>query len=159
MLLLLNLPLIGLWVRLLSVPYNALIPAIVAFSVVGIYGVNSNAVDLYTVAFFGVFGYVAAKLGCEPAPLVLGFILGPLMEEYFRRVMALSGGDPMIFVRSPISAVLLLLALLAFIHRHPRPRDQVEAGGDVRGRRLSFRRRGRRPRSSMSGCCLTPPGG
>lgn len=115
MLLLLNLPLIGLWVRLLSVPYNALIPAIVAFSVVGIYGVNSNAFDLYTVAFFGVFGYVAAKLGCEPAPLVLGFILGPLMEEYFRRAMALSGGDPTIFVRSPISAVLLLLSLLAFL--------------------------------------------
>lgn len=114
-LLLLNLPLIGLWVRMLRVPYNALIPAIVAFSVVGIYGVNSSAVDLYTVAFFGVFGYVASKLGCEPAPLVLGFILGPLMEEYFRRALALSGGDPTIFVRSPVSALLLLLALLALI--------------------------------------------
>ena len=104
MLVVLNLPLIGLWVRLLTVPYYVLFPIIMAFCSIGVYSVNSNVFDLYAVAFFGLLGYVLVKLRCEPAPLLLGFVLGPMLEENLRRAMILSRGDPTIFVTRPISA-------------------------------------------------------
>ncbi|MER2536388.1 MAG: tripartite tricarboxylate transporter permease, partial [Rhizobiaceae bacterium] len=115
MLIILNLPLIGLWVKLLTVPYYMLFPIIMAFCAIGVYSVNSNAYDLYAVAFFGLLGYVLAKLRCEPAPLLLGFVLGPLLEEHLRRAMILGRGDPMTFVTRPISATLLVIALLVLV--------------------------------------------
>jgi TctA family transporter len=115
LLVILNLPLIGLWVRLLTVPYHLLFPAILAFCAIGVYSLNNNNFDLYLVAIFGLLGYVLVKLDCEPAPLLLGFILGPMMEENLRRAMLLSRGDPFVFVTRPISAVVLVLALLALL--------------------------------------------
>ncbi|MBB4002897.1 tripartite tricarboxylate transporter permease [Aurantimonas endophytica] len=115
MLVLLNLPLIGLWVKLLSVPYNVLFPAIVAFAVFGTYTINLNVFDIYAIVFFGILGYLLIKLGCEPAPLLLGFVLGPLLEEHFRRAMIIARGDPMIFIERPISAGLLAVAVLAVV--------------------------------------------
>ncbi len=109
MLVVLNLPLIGLWVRLLKVPYHVLFPIIMAFCSIGVYSVNSNVYDLFAVAFFGLLGYALIKLRCEPAPLLLGFVLGPMLEENLRRAMILGRGDPSIFVTRPISAVLLAL--------------------------------------------------
>lgn len=114
-LILLNLPLVGLWVRLLSVPYRVLYPAIVVFACIGTYSINQNVFDIYTILVFGVIGYVLTKLDCEPAPMLLGFVLGSLLEEYLRRSLILSHGDPMVFLSRPISAVLLALALLALI--------------------------------------------
>jgi TctA family transporter len=111
MLLVINLPLIGLWVRLLSVPYRLLYPAILLFCVIGVYSINTNVAQLVITAIFAVFGYILLRFGCEPAPLVLGFILGPLMEENLRRSLVLSRGDPMIFLERPISAVLLAMTL------------------------------------------------
>ena len=110
MLIVLNLPLVGVWVRLATAPYYALFPAIIAFSALGIYSVNYNLFDLYTLTVFGIGSYLLIKLGCEPAPLLLGFVLGPMLEEHLRRAMILSRGDPSVFVTSPISAVFLLLA-------------------------------------------------
>jgi putative tricarboxylic transport membrane protein len=107
MLLVINLPLIGIWVRLLSVPYRLLYPAILLFCVIGIYSTNTNVAELVLCAVFAVFGYMLLRFGCEPAPLVLGFILGPLMEENLRRSLVLSRGDAMVFLERPISAVLL----------------------------------------------------
>jgi TctA family transporter len=117
MLVLLNLPLVGLWVRLLGIPYYILFPAIITFSAIGIYSTNSNPLDLYSISLFGILGYLLIKLGCEPAPLLLGFILGPMFEEQLRRTMILSHGDPSVFVTRPISGILLVLAaiLLAVI--------------------------------------------
>ena len=115
MLVLLNLPLIGLWVKLLTVPYRVLFPAIVVFASLGCYAIASNHFDVYAIAVFGIIGYVLIKLGCEPAPLLLGFVLGPLLEEHLRRAMILSRGDPMIFLERPISATLLALAALAIV--------------------------------------------
>ena len=115
MLVIINLPLIGLWVKLLTVPYYILFPIIMAFCAIGIYSVNSNAYDLYAVAFFGILGYAMMKLRCEPAPLLLGFVLGPLLEENLRRAMILSKGDPSTFITRPISAGLLVLALAVLI--------------------------------------------
>ncbi|MBB3234294.1 TctA family transporter [Phyllobacterium endophyticum] len=115
MLILLNLPLIGLWVKLLTIPYYMLFPAIIAFCSIGVYSVNSNVFDLYAVAFFGLIGYGLAKLRCEPAPLLLGFVLGPLLEEHLRRAMIMSRGDPMTFLNRPISLVLLLLAAAVLV--------------------------------------------
>lgn len=115
MLVILNLPLIGLWVKLLTVPYYVLFPIIMAFCAIGVYSVNSNVFDLYAVAFFGFIGYVLVKLRCEPAPLLLGFVLGPLLEENLRRAMILSRGDPTTFVTRPISATLLFIALAVLI--------------------------------------------
>ena len=116
-LLVLNLPLIGIWVKLLSVPYRLLYPAILLFCAVGVYASNTTASQLVLMAGFALFGYVLVKFGCEPAPLVLGFILGPLMEENLRRSLVLSRGDPMIFAEEPISATLLVATatLLAFM--------------------------------------------
>jgi TctA family transporter len=112
MLLVINLPLIGVWVRLLSVPYRLLYPAILLFCVIGIYGVNTNAGELAICAIFAVFGYVLLRFGCEPAPLVLGFILGPVMEENLRRSLVISRGDPWVFVERPISATLLAMTVV-----------------------------------------------
>jgi putative tricarboxylic transport membrane protein len=115
MLVVLNLPLVGLWVKLLTVPYYVLFPIILAFCSIGIYSVNSNIFDLYSVAFFGFVGYVLVKLRCEPAPLLLGFVLGPLLEENLRRAMILSRGDFSTFVSRPISATLLALAAIVLV--------------------------------------------
>lgn len=117
MLLVINLPLIGLWVRLLTVPYRLLYPAILLFCVIGVYATNANVAQLVLTAVFAVFGYILLKLGCEPAPMVLGFILGPLMEENLRRSLVISRGDPMVFIERPISAVLLAItvAVIALI--------------------------------------------
>jgi putative tricarboxylic transport membrane protein len=115
MLIVLNLPLIGLWVKLLTVPYYVLFPIIMAFCSIGVYSVNSNVYDLYAVAFFGLLGYGLVKLRCEPAPLLLGFVLGPMMEENLRRAMLLSRGDPFVFMQRPISAGLLIAAALLII--------------------------------------------
>ncbi|MBL8515719.1 MAG: tripartite tricarboxylate transporter permease [Betaproteobacteria bacterium] len=112
MLIILNLPLIGIWVKLLKIPYRLLYPAILAFCCIGVYSVNNAAVDVYLTAFFGLVGYVLIKLDCEPAPLLLGLILGPMMEENLRRAMLLSRGDPMTFVERPLSAVLLGVAVV-----------------------------------------------
>jgi TctA family transporter len=115
MLVLLNLPLIGLWVSLLKVPYRILFPAIMAFSCIGIYSVNNSAFEIYLTAIFGVVGFVWLKLECPPAPLLLGFVLGPLLEENLRRAMILSRGDPTTFFTRPISAVLLAIALAVLV--------------------------------------------
>jgi putative tricarboxylic transport membrane protein len=113
MLLILNLPLIGMWVRLLAVPYHLLFPAILVFCAIGAVSLNNSIFDLWVLAAFGAIGYVLSKLGCEPAPMLLGYILGPLMEEYLRRAMLLSRGDPMVFLTSPISATMLVFAAIA----------------------------------------------
>jgi TctA family transporter len=113
MLLVINLPLIGIWVRLLTVPYRLLYPAILLFCVIGVYSTNTSFAQIALLAIFAVFGYVLFKFGCEPAPLVLGFILGPLMEENLRRSLVISRGDPMVFIERPISAALLLLTVFA----------------------------------------------
>jgi putative tricarboxylic transport membrane protein len=110
MLVIINLPMIGIWVRLLKVPYRMLFPTILLFCAVGIYSLNNSAFEVMVTVGFGLLGYVFYKLGCEPAPLILGFILGPLMEENLRRALLLSRGDPLVFVQRPISLVLLLIA-------------------------------------------------
>jgi putative tricarboxylic transport membrane protein len=115
MLLVINLPLIGIWVRLLRVPYRILFPCILVFCVIGVYTVNNSTTDILLTAVFAVFGYLLYKFGCEPAPLVLGFILGPLMEENFRRSMVISRGNPLIFIHRPISLVLLAMALVILL--------------------------------------------
>ena len=110
MLVIINLPMIGIWVKLLSLPYRFLYPAILLFCVIGVYSTNNNSVLMVFTAGFALFGYILVRLGCEPAPMILGFILGPLMEENLRRSLVLSRGDPMIFVQRPISAILLVLS-------------------------------------------------
>jgi TctA family transporter len=112
MLVVLNLPLIGLWVKMLQIPYRVLFPAIIVFASIGCYSINSNPFDVYAIAVFGVLGYVLIRLGCEPAPLLLGFVLGPLLEENLRRAMIISHGDASTFVTRPISATLLAMGLV-----------------------------------------------
>jgi TctA family transporter len=129
MLVLLNLPLVGLWVRLLTIPYYLLFPSIIAFCAIGVYSINNNPFDLYAVAVFGLLGYGLIKLGCEPAPLLLGFVLGPMLEENLRRAMIISRGDPSVFVTRPISAGLMLVAvailLLLLMPSVARRREEV----------------------------------
>jgi TctA family transporter len=129
MLLVINLPLIGIWVRLLNVPYRLLFPCILIFCLIGIYTVNNSTTDIIMTAIFAAFGYILNKFGCEPAPLILGFILGPLMEENFRRSMVLSRGDPLIFVFRPISLTLLAVAavilLLVVVPQFRKTREQA----------------------------------
>ncbi len=115
MLIILNLPLIGIWIKLLTVPYRWLFPAIVLFCAVGVYSTNNNTFDIWMVAGFGAVGYTFIKLGLEPAPLLLGFILGPMMEENLRRALLLARGDWSVFVTRPLSATLLAMALLLLI--------------------------------------------
>jgi len=118
MLVVLNLPLIGMWVKLLTVPYRYLYPSILVFMAIGVFSLSNNAFDVLIMAIFGAFGYFCTKLECEPAPMILGFILGPLMEENLRRAMLLSRGDPLVFFQKPISlgfmiASVILLAVVA----------------------------------------------
>jgi TctA family transporter len=115
LLVLLNLPLIGLWVRMLSVPYSVLFPVIVVFACIGTYSLGQNPYHVFAVAIFGVLGFVLVRAGCEPAPLLLGFVLGPMLEENLRRALLISRGDPTVFVTRPISGVLLGLAVLALV--------------------------------------------
>ena len=110
MLVILNLPMIGLWIKLLSIPYKWLFPAIVLFCAIGVYSENNNTFEIWMVAIFGVVGYVFHKLGCEPAPLLLGLILGPMMEENLRRALLLSRGEWSVLVTRPLSASLLAIA-------------------------------------------------
>jgi TctA family transporter len=115
MLVIFNLPLIGMWIKLLSVPYRFLFPAIVMFCAIGVYSTNNNTFDIWMVAGFGLVGYTFLKLGVEPAPLLLGFILGPMMEENLRRALLLSRGDWTVFATRPLSASLLGAAALLLV--------------------------------------------
>jgi putative tricarboxylic transport membrane protein len=112
MLVVLNLPLIGIWIKLLTAPYRMLYPAILLFCAIGVYTVNNTSFDVMQTAFFGALGVLFAKLECEPAPLLLGFVLGPMMEENLRRALLLSRGDATVFATRPISAGLLAAAIL-----------------------------------------------
>ena len=114
-LIVLNLPLIGIWVRLVSVPYHFLFPAILVFCGIGVFSLNNSEFSIYMMAVFGILGYVFTKLDCEPAPMLLAFILGPLMEEYLRRAMLISRGDLTVFVTRPISATLLGIGVAAIV--------------------------------------------
>lgn len=111
MLVIINLPLVGIWVQLLRVPYRLLFPVMLFFCAVGAFIESGNVLNVYLMAAFGVLGYVMKQMEFEPAPLILAFILGPMMEEYFRRAMLLSRGDPTTFVSNPISLVLLLMTV------------------------------------------------
>jgi len=111
LLVVLNLPMIGLWVKLLRVPYRLLFPAIMAFSAIGVYSVNNSSFDIYLAAMFGVVGFVWLKLGCSPAPMLLGFVLGPMMEEHLRRAMLMSRGDPSVFFTRPISLSFIIITI------------------------------------------------
>jgi TctA family transporter len=114
-LLVLNLPLIGLWVRMISVPYHLLYPAILVFCGIGVFSLANTPFDVWLMALFGVLGYAFRKLDCEPAPMMLGFILGPMMEEYLRRALLISQGDPRVLVTRPISATLLAVSAVALV--------------------------------------------
>jgi putative tricarboxylic transport membrane protein len=115
MLLIINLPLVGLWVRLLKVPYRLMFPSIVLFCCIGIYSINNAPIDVMMVAVFGLFGYFLIKFGLEPAPLLLGFVLGRLMEEKLRQALVISRGSMMTFVERPLSGSLMLLSLLVLV--------------------------------------------
>ena len=114
-LVILNLPMIGIWIKLLTVPYRFLFPAILTFCCIGLYTLNNNNFDVYMAVIFGLIGYIFYKLNCEPAPLLLGFILGPMMEENLRRALLLSRGDWTTFMSRPLSAGLLIAALLMIV--------------------------------------------
>ena len=115
MLVVLNLPLIGLWVSLLKVPYRILFPAIMVFSCIGIYSLNNSPFELYLTAIFGLLGFLWMKLECSPVPLMLGFVLGPMMEENLRRAMLISRGDPTVFLTRPISLAFVIATVLILI--------------------------------------------
>jgi len=115
LLVVLNLPMIGLWVKLLKVPYRFLFPAIMAFSAIGVYSVNNSSFEIYLTALFGVIGFIWIKLGCSPAPMLLGFVLGPMMEEHLRRAMLMSKGDPSVFVTRPISLGFIVVTVLILV--------------------------------------------
>jgi putative tricarboxylic transport membrane protein len=129
MLLIINLPLIGMWVKLLKVPYRLMYPAILIFCCIGIYSINNNPVEVMLTAFFGVFGYLIIKMGFEPAPMLLGYVLGRLMEENLRRAMIIARGDLSTFVERPVSLALLLIAAIliaiALLPAISRKRDVV----------------------------------
>jgi len=115
MLLFLNLPLVGLWAKLISVPYHFLYPMICVFVAIGVYSINNSVFDVYMMALFGVLGYFFRKMGAEPAPLILAMILGPMAEEYLRRALLLSHGDASVFVTSPLSLITLIAAALLLL--------------------------------------------
>ncbi|HWD23071.1 MAG TPA: tripartite tricarboxylate transporter permease [Burkholderiales bacterium] len=115
LLVILNLPLIGMWIKLLTVPYRYLYPSILVFMTIGVFSLSNNPWDVLIMAIFGVLGYVCVKLECEPAPMILGFILGPLMEENLRRAMLLSRGDPTVFVTKPISAGFIVASVILLV--------------------------------------------
>ena len=112
-LIVLNLPMIGLWVRMIMVPYHFLYPGILVFCAIGVFSLSNSEFDVLMMAGFGLFGYICAKLEMEPAPMLLGFIIGPMMEEYLRRALLLSRSDPMVFLQRPISATMLILSAVA----------------------------------------------
>jgi TctA family transporter len=114
-LVILNLPLIGIWIKLLTVPYRYLFPSILTFMAIGVFSLSNNPFDVLIMAIFGVLGYVCVKLECEPAPMILGFILGPLMEENLRRAMLLSRGDPTTFITKPISAGFIIASVILLV--------------------------------------------
>lgn len=115
MLIVLNLPLVGLWVKLLTFPYHLLFPAIVVITCIGVFSFNNSMFDVWMLLLFSLVGYILVKLRCEPAPMLLGFILGPMMEEHLRRALLLSRGNAAVFVERPISAVMLAIAMLLVI--------------------------------------------
>jgi TctA family transporter len=115
MLLVLNLPLVGLWVRMLKVPYRLLFPTIFAFCCIGVFATDNKIFDIYILAALTLVGYLLLKLDCEPAPLILGFVLGPMMEENLRRALMIAHGDATVFLTRPISATFLLAALLLLL--------------------------------------------
>jgi len=129
MLVILNLPLIGIWIKLLTIPYRLLYPAILLFCCIGAYSVNNNVFDVMMTIPFAILGYAFKKLDCEPAPLLLGFVLGKLMEEYLRRALTISRGDATVFFTRPLSLVLLLIAavLLALVFSPKIARKREEA--------------------------------
>jgi len=115
MLVVLNLPLVGLWVRLLKVPYRMLFPAIMAFSAIGVYSVNNSPFEIYLTALFGILGFIWMKLGFNLAPMLLGFVLGPMLEENLRRSMLTSRGDPTVFFTRPLSLAFIIATILILI--------------------------------------------
>jgi TctA family transporter len=115
MLVVLNLPLIGMWIKLLTVPYRILYPSILVFMAIGVFSLSNNPFDVFMMALFGLLGYICVKLECEPAPMILGFILGPLMEENLRRAMLLSRGDALVFFQKPISASFLIVSMILLV--------------------------------------------
>ena len=115
MLIVLNLPLVGVWVKLLKVPYRFLYPAILVFCCIGVYSINNNTFDVFVTAFFGILGYAFMRCGMEPAPLLLGFVLGPMMEENLRRALLLSRGDFSTLVTRPLSASLLVATVVLLV--------------------------------------------
>ncbi|MDF2811726.1 MAG: hypothetical protein K0S56_2757, partial [Microvirga sp.] len=129
MLLIINLPLVGVWVRLLKVPYHLMFPAILMFCCIGIYSINSLPTDVMFIGLFGIVGYILIKFGFEPAPLLLGFVLGKLLEENLRRALILSRGSLETFIERPISAALLavaaILLVLALLPSIRKGRDEV----------------------------------
>jgi TctA family transporter len=112
MLVILNLPLIGIWIRLLTVPYRFLYPSILVFMAIGVYGLSNSPFDVLLMAMFGVLGVIFVKLECEPAPLILGYVLGPMMEENLRRALLIAQGDPTVLITKPISAGFLIAAVI-----------------------------------------------
>jgi TctA family transporter len=130
----LNLPLVGMWVKLLSVPYRIMYPAILLFCCIGAYSINNNVFDVFMTIPFAILGYLFKKLDCEPAPMLLGFVLGKLMEEYLRRAMTISRGDPSVFVTRPLSATLLAMAVIllviVFLPAISKKREEAFAGDD-----------------------------
>jgi TctA family transporter len=134
MLVILNLPLIGMWVQFLKIPYRLLFPGICLFCCVGAYSVNNAAFDVYVVGLYGIFGYYCSKWGCEPAPLILGFVLGPLMEENLRRAMLISRGDASVFFTRPISLGMLLVAfallIMVVVPQFRKKREEVLTEGE-----------------------------
>ena len=134
MLVILNLPLIGIWIKLLTIPYRLLYPAILLFCCIGAYSVNNNVFDVLMTIPFAILGYAFKKLDCEPAPLLLGFVLGKLMEEYLRRALTISRGDATVFFTRPLSLVLLILAaillVLVFSPKIARKREEAFQGDD-----------------------------
>ncbi|MCX7230326.1 MAG: tripartite tricarboxylate transporter permease [Burkholderiales bacterium] len=133
-LVILNLPLVGMWVKLLSVPYRIMYPAILLFCCIGAYSINNNVFDVFMTIPFAILGYIFKKLDCEPAPMLLGFVLGKLMEEYLRRAMTISRGDWTVFVTRPLSATLLacaaVLLIIVFLPAISKKREEAFAGDD-----------------------------
>ncbi len=134
MLVILNLPLVGMWVKLLSVPYRIMYPAILLFCCIGAYSINNNVFDVFMTIPFAILGYIFKKLDCEPAPMLLGFVLGKLMEEYLRRAMTISRGDWTVFFTRPLSATLLVMAIIllmiVFLPSISKKREEAFAGDD-----------------------------
>ncbi len=156
MLIIINLPLVGIWVRLLRVPYRLMFPSIVVFCAIGIYSVNNAPVDVVLAGAFGLVGYWLIKHDFEPAPLLLGMVLGPLMEENLRRALLISRGDWSVFLSRPLSAVLLAIAaallVLAVLPTLRAKRDEVfvESEADHSLSPASARRRRKSNRLAMS---------